>query len=59
MIPNRIIRYFFYLGFSLDRLGRTSFSLFKASLIQFYRLYLQHEYWRKNPQYYARVYGLN
>ncbi len=59
MIPNRIVRYFFYLGYSLDRAGWTSFSLFKTSLIQFYLLYLQHEYWCKDPCHYPRVYGLN
>lgn len=59
MIPNRIVRYFFYLGYALGRAGYTPFSLFTASLIQFYLLYLQHEYCLKNPLHYPRTYGLN
>ena len=59
MIPNRIVRYFFYLGYALGQNGTTPFSLFQSSLTEFYVIHLQHEYWWKQPGRYPETYGLN
>ena len=59
MIPNRIVRYFFFLGYALGQGGRTPFSLFQSSLTHFYLIHLQHEFWWRNPGRYPKTYGLN
>ncbi len=59
MIPNRIVRYFFYLGYALGQYERTPFALFQSSLTEFYLIHLQHEFWWKQPEQYPKIYGLN
>ncbi|MFQ5483653.1 MAG: hypothetical protein ACE5ER_12950 [Nitrospinaceae bacterium] len=59
MVPNRIVRYFFYFGYALAKAGYTPFSLFRTSLTHFYIQYLQHEFCLKNPRRYPETYGLN
>jgi len=59
VIPNRVIRYFYYLGYALGRCGRTQFPTFKNSLINFYSIYIQQKYYIKDPLYYPSVYGRN
>lgn len=59
MIPNRVIRYFYYLGYALSRYGQTPFPMFKEGIINFYSAYIQHEYYLKNPLFYPSIYGLN
>jgi len=59
MIPNRIVRYFFYLGYSLAQTGRTQFPAFKNSLEGFYAIYMHQGYYIKKPLHYPSVYGLN
>ena len=59
VIPNRVIRYFYYLGYALGQCGRTQFPTFKEGLIGFYSAYMQHEYYVKDPLHYPSVYGLN
>lgn len=59
MVPNRIVRYFVYFGYSLSQGGFTRFSVFKNAIIYFYSDYIEPEYYLKKPSYYAEVYGLN
>ena len=58
-MPNRIVRYFFYLGFSLSQGGSTKFSVFKAALTHFYSDYIGPGHYLNKPLYYAETYGLN
>jgi len=59
MVPNRIVRYFYYLGYALAQTGRTQFPVFKDSLGGFYAAYIHQEYYIKEPLHYPSVYGLN
>jgi len=59
MVPNRIVRYFYYLGYALAQTGRTQFPVFKDSLGGFYAAYIHREYYIKEPLHYPSVYGLN
>ena len=59
MIPNRIVRYFMFLGYALSHGERTSFSTFQNGVIQFYFEYLDRKYFLKQPAYYPKNYGIN
>jgi len=59
MVPNRIVRYFYYLGYALAQSGRTKFPVFKDSLGVFYATYMCQDYCTKEPLRYPSVYGLN
>ena len=59
MVPNRVVRYFYYLGYALAQSGRTQFPAFKDGLNNFYSTYLCQEYGIKEPLRYPSVYGLN
>jgi len=59
MIPNRIVRYFIFLGFALGHGGWTSFPTFQNGVIQFYFEYLHEQHYLKQPAYYPRNYGVN
>ena len=59
MVPNRIVRYFYYLGYSLAQTSRTKFPVFKDSLGGFYTAYLRENYCIKEPFRYPSTYGRN
>ena len=58
-IPNRIIRYFYFLGYALSRSGRTGFGTFQDSVIFFYFSYLQQNYFVEDPGFYPEYFGMN
>ena len=59
MIPNRIVRYFVFLGAALSRGGFTPFSDFKNGIINFYFDYLKPNHFIGKPAHYPRHYGMN
>jgi len=59
MIPNRIIRYFYCLGYAFSRYGHTQFPTFKNSVTDFYFAYIEKGYCFNNPSYYPKTYGMN
>ena len=59
MMPNRVVRYFYYLGYALGQYGHTTFPAFQNALVDFYSVYVKHEYYVKKPLRYPSVYGLN
>ncbi len=59
MIPNRIVRYFMFLGYALGHGGWTSFPTFQNGVIQFYFEYLERHYYLNKPGYYPQRYGVN
>ena len=59
MIPNRIVRYFMFLGYALGHGGCTPFPTFKNGVIQFYFDYLETQCYLKEPAYYPKTYGIN
>ena len=59
MIPNRIVRYFMFLGYALGHGERTSFPTFQNGVVHFYFEYLEREYFLKQPAYYPQIYGIN
>ncbi|NIQ01233.1 MAG: hypothetical protein GWM98_13210 [Nitrospinaceae bacterium] len=59
MIPNRIVRYFMFLGYALGHGGCTRFDTFKGGIIQFYSDYLKRQYYLTQPSYYPKNYGVN
>ena len=59
MVPNRIVRYFYYLGYALGQSGQTEFHVFKESLGIFYTTYIQQDCYTKKPLLYPSLYGLN
>ena len=59
MVPNRVVRYFYYLGYALAHSGLTQFPVFKNGLTNFYLTYMRQEYNIKEPLRYPSVYGLN
>jgi len=59
MIPNRIVRYFMFLGYALGHGGWTSFPTFRNGVSQFYFEYLEQHYFLNKPDYYPQRYGVN
>ena len=59
MIPNRIVRYFMFLGYALSHGGLTSFPTFQNGVTQFYFEYLHQQYYLTQPAYYPKNYGVN
>jgi hypothetical protein len=59
MVPNRVVRYFYYLGYALAQSELTQFSAFKVGLNYFYATYMLKQYYIKEPRRYPSVYGLN
>lgn len=59
MIPNRIVRYFMFLGYALGHGGWTSFPTFQNGVTQFYFEYLEQHYFLNKPGYYPQRYGVN
>ena len=59
MVPNRIVRYFYYLGYALAQTGRTEFPVFKNSLDFFYTTYMRQGYCTREPLRYPSMYGFN
>ena len=59
MIPNRIVRYFMYLGYALGHGGWTPFNTFKNGVIQFYFSYLDQKHYLYKPGWYPENYGVN
>ncbi len=59
MIPNRIVRYFMFLGYALGHGGCTSFPTFQNGIVQFYFEYLEQHYFLNKPAYYPQRYGVN
>lgn len=59
MIPNRIVRYFMFLGYALGHGGLTSFPTFQNGVTQFYFEYLDQQYYLTQPAYYPKNYGIN
>jgi hypothetical protein len=59
MVSNRVVRYFYYLGYALAQSELTQFSVFKISLNYFYSSYMLKQCYIKEPGRYPLVYGLN
>lgn len=59
MIPNRIVRYFMFLGYALGHGGCTPFPTFQNGVTQFYFEYLHQQYFLTQPAYYPKNYGVN
>ena len=59
MVPNRVVRYFYYLGYALSQSELTQFSAFKFGLNYFYSTYMLKQFYIKEPYRYPSVYGLN
>ena len=59
MIPNQVVRYFYYLGYALGKSGYTPFPTFKDGIINFYSTYIRHKYYLRKPLHYPSTYGLN
>ncbi len=59
MIPNQVVRYFYYLGYALGNYGHTPFLAFKGGIISFYSTYIRHRYYLSEPLHYPSTYGLN
>ena len=59
MVPNRVVRYFYYLGYALAQSELTQFSAFKIGLNCFYSTYMLKQFYIKKPRHYPSVYGLN
>ena len=59
MIPNQVVRYFYYLGYALGKYGHTPFPTFKDGIINFYSAYIRHKYYLSKPLHYPSTYGLN
>lgn len=58
-IPNQIVRYFYSLGYALEKSERTGFATFKESVIFFYFSYLHENYYVDDPGFYPHVFGMN
>ncbi len=59
MIPNRIIRYFYCLGYAFARHGHTQFPTFQSGVTDFYFAYIEKGYCFNDPSYYPKTYGVN
>jgi len=59
MVPNRVVRYFYYFGYALAQSELTQFSTFKVGLNYFYSIYILKQCYIKEPRHYPSVYGLN
>ena len=49
MIPNRIIRYFYCLGYAFARHGHTQFPTFQSGVTDFYFAYIEKGYCFNDP----------